>query len=77
MVVFVAALLILMVWLVATVLRRSQAVPSGSPGVPTQHPGPRLSAEEILAERLAHGNIEVEDYHRRLEALRQSRPKPS
>jgi putative membrane protein len=33
-------------------------------------PPPPTSAEEILAARLAHGEIDVDEYRKRLEALR-------
>lgn len=77
MLVVVVVVLVLLVWLASTTLRRSAEVPMGPQGAPVQHPGPRLTAEEILAERLAHGDIEVDDYHRRLEALHKPRPNPS
>ena len=79
MLVVMVALAVLLVWFVSTVVRRGSGVsPSFSAAPPPhQHPGPHRSAEDILAERLAHGDIEVDDYHRRLEALHKTRPNPS
>lgn len=81
MLVVMLAVVGLIIWLIASVVRRPMGPPPGFPP-PHQpgshqgasHAGPRLSAEEILAERLARGEIEVEDYHRRLEALKQTKP---
>ncbi|HYN32176.1 MAG TPA: SHOCT domain-containing protein [Ilumatobacteraceae bacterium] len=36
-----------------------------------RRPGQLLSAQEILAERLARGEIDTDDYRQRLDALRQ------
>jgi putative membrane protein len=36
-------------------------------------PPPRRSAEELLAERLARGDIDEEEYRRRLQALTEAR----
>ncbi|CAB4701872.1 unannotated protein [freshwater metagenome] len=78
MLVVMVALAVLLVWFVSTVVRRGSGVPpSFSAASPPQHSGPHRSAEDILAERLAHGDIEVDDYHRRLEALHKTRPNPS
>jgi putative membrane protein len=54
-------------WLVLTLVRR----PDGSQMPPPQHPAQqaRPSAADILAERLARGEIDVEDYERRRRAL--------
>ncbi len=41
---------------------------SGS-GTPTEYPGGR-SVEQILAERYARGDIDDDEYHRRLDVLR-------
>lgn len=81
MLIVMVAVVGLIVWLIASVARRPMGPPPGFGAPPPpgshhtpQHPGPRLSAEEILAERLARGEIEVDDYHRRLEALKQTKP---
>ena len=49
-------------WIVVTLVRRS----SGSRGAAP-------SAEQILAERFARGEIDAEEYRRRLETLRSGR----
>ena len=50
---------------------------AGYPGHPgPQPPHPMLAAEQTLADRLARGEIDVEDYEQRLAALRRSRPVP-
>ena len=77
MTIVMVAFLALVIWLAATALRRPSSGPAvfGAAPPPHQPPAPHRSAEDILAERLAHGDIEVDDYHRRLEALHKTRPK--
>jgi putative membrane protein len=65
------------VWLGTLLLRRpvspaTHSAPSAGPPVAY-----RPSPQEILAERLARGEIEPDDYHRRLEALSQPRASAS
>jgi putative membrane protein len=76
MLVIVVALAVLLVWCVRIALQRGAGATAsvGTAPPPHQHPGPHRSAEDILAERLAHGDIEIDDYHRRLEALHKTRP---
>ncbi|BDM69359.1 hypothetical protein HEK616_28460 [Streptomyces nigrescens] len=59
------ALLILIVVLIVRALSRSGPLHNG-------HPAPRggPSPEQILAERYARGEIDEEEYHRRLATLR-------
>ncbi len=59
-----------LIWIVLTLVKRSHADPQiHTPGAP---PAPvKASAQEILAERLARGEIEPDDYRLRLETLRQ------
>ncbi|MEY9848197.1 hypothetical protein [Streptacidiphilus sp. MAP5-3] len=90
MVIFWVLLLIIIVLLVRFMARRSrwnaqqahQSGPGTAPG-PGGWPGPPKwgpraqaapSAEQLLAERLARGDIEVDDYYRRLAALRGEPP---
>ena len=49
----------LVIWVVATLVR--------SPGTPRE---PSVDPERILAERFARGEINEDDYRRRLDALR-------
>ena len=76
MTIMMVAFVALVIWLVTTALRRNASGPAafGVSPPPHEHSGPHRSAEDILAERLAHGDIEVDDYHRRLEALHKTRP---
>ena len=69
------------IWLAVAVIRRpNHTLHSVAPGLPAQPsaPSPNMpTAPEILAERLARGEIEPDDYRRRLDALSQpvaSRP---
>lgn len=51
-----------------------QAYPVPHEFVPPVHPA--AAAEQVLAERLARGEIDVSDYEQRLAALRRSHPAP-
>ncbi len=53
-------------WIVVTLIRHN------SPTHP--HHAPIPDAEQILHERVARGEIEVEEYQQRLQALRSNRP---
>ena len=64
--IFWIALVGLIVFLVVRLLRGS-----GGWSGPSYHPG---EAEEILHRRLANGEIDVEEYERRMAALRAQRP---
>lgn len=81
MVIVMLAVIGLIVWLLVAAARRPYGPPPGFGGPPSAPSATgahqRATAEEILAERLARGEIEVDDYHRRLEALRQQRPPQS
>jgi putative membrane protein len=57
-------LVILVVW---AVLRMTQ---SHATGAAASAPAPRSSAEDVLADRLARGEINPEEYRERLAALR-------
>lgn len=64
-----------LVWIGIAVLRRNHLTPLRWPGTPHDAPAaagppPRPTAEEILAERLARGEIEPDEYRQRLDALR-------
>ena len=54
----------LVVWLVAALVRE------GPQKTTTDTESPTASAERILAERYARGDIDADDYHRLLEDLR-------
>ena len=58
-----------LIWLGVTLLKRSHTPQLHSPGAP-QVATPPPTAQEILAERLARGEIEPDDYRQRLAALR-------
>ena len=58
----------------------SRGGPSGPPqwgSGPTRSAGPTAGAEQILSERLARGEIDVEEYRLRLAALREGAGPPS
>ena len=62
-----------LIWLGITLLRRSHTAPqlptAGVAAAPAATPA-RATAQEILAERLARGEIEPDDYRARLDVLR-------
>jgi putative membrane protein len=58
----VVVVIVLVVWMVT---RLTQAHP-----VSTSAPQPRSSAEDVLADRLARGEIDEDEYRRRRDALR-------
>lgn len=67
----VAGFWIIIIWAGASLARR--AFPSRStPQTPVEAGQTRTSAEQILAERLARGEIDPDDYRHRLEVLRSS-----
>lgn len=61
-----------LIWVGVTLLRRPHLAPQAhAAGVATVAATPlKPTAEEILAERLARGEIEPDDYRTRLDALR-------
>lgn len=81
--VLVVALWSLLIWLVVSAVRRTtgpstpSAPPSppapgapGSAGATAVPSSPTAGAEQILAERLARGEIDPDEYRQRLDALR-------
>ena len=62
-----------LIWLVVTLVRRpNYSLHAGPPGFISQQTAPSptaQTAQEILAERLARGEIEPDDYRSRLDAL--------
>ncbi|WP_407840666.1 SHOCT domain-containing protein [Streptomyces sp. DSM 116496] len=60
--------------LVVRALRRDGA---DGPTVPAPHPTPDKGAEKLLAERFARGEIDDEEYRRRLAVLRAHAPGPT
>jgi putative membrane protein len=63
-----------LIWIGVTLLKRNHTpqLTAAAPSVaaPSAAAPPRPTAQEILAERLARGEIEPDDYRQRLEALR-------
>jgi putative membrane protein len=66
-----------LIWLGVTLIRRTghtphpQATAPTSPGAPAAPPpAVRPSPQEVLADRLARGDIDPDDYRQRLDALR-------
>jgi putative membrane protein len=58
-------------WIVVIVLVVWLAVRAGSQG--RENPRARLTPEEILRERLARGEIDTEEFQRRMDVLRQGK----
>ena len=58
-----------LIWIGVTLLKRNHTPQLHAPGAPLPSVS-RPTAQEILAERLARGEIESDDYRQRLEALR-------
>jgi putative membrane protein len=59
-----------LIWIGIILLRHNHHVPQPTPPN-AEPPGQRSSAQEILAERLARCEIEIDDYRQRLEVLRE------
>ena len=66
---FWIAIIVLIVFFVVRLLRPGTTWPG-----PGNHPLLPDAAEEILHRRLANGEIEVDEYERRMAALRAQRP---
>jgi putative membrane protein len=58
-------------WVVVTLVRHDGAIGRQPP--PSVPPPGRQSAEDILHERFARGEIDVDEYHQRVDALRAKR----
>ena len=64
-----------LIWIGVTLLKRNQTPQPHAPAAPPIAAGSvattsRPTAQEILSERLARGEIEIDDYLKRVEALR-------
>ena len=65
------------IWAVISLVRRTNGgAPRAGQSAPFAPPAARATAEEILAERLARGEIDPDEYRHRLEALRGTPPSP-
>lgn len=60
-------------WVVVTLIRQGNRHPYAPPSPPPAGFGLPPDPRQILAERLARGEIEVDDYNARLAALRDDR----
>lgn len=58
------------IWIGVTLLKRNHSSQLHAPGAPPVAIAAKSTAQEILAERLARGEIEPDDYRQRFEALR-------
>ena len=65
-----------LIWIGVTLLKRNHSPQLHAPGAPSAATPAQPNAQEILAERLARGEIEPDDYRLRVEALRTHRPSP-
>jgi putative membrane protein len=74
MMIMMVAFWVGLIWIGVTLLKRNHTpqLTAAAPSVaaPSAAAPPRPTAQEILAERLARGEIEPDDYRQRLEALR-------
>ncbi len=64
------------IWVGISLIRRTAQVAPSHAGATTPTPvatPPPPNPQDVLAERLARGDIDLEDYRQRLEALRQGR----
>lgn len=69
MVIMMIAFWVGLTWIGVTLLKRNQPAQLHTPGTPPAAPARATpTALEILAERLARGEIEPDDYRQRLEA---------
>ena len=59
-----------LIWIGVTLLKRNHTPQVHAPGVPPVMTPAKPTAQEILAERLARGEIEPDDYRLPFEALR-------
>jgi putative membrane protein len=66
-----------LIWIGVTLIKRSHHAPelhtAGAPMVAAPAAAPKPTAQEVLADRLARGEIEPDDYRARLEALRSTK----
>lgn len=67
-------LMMVLVWsaliaIVVLLTRRANHQPSAGPTTPSPTPASTTTAQQILAERLARGEIDIEDYRTRKQAL--------
>ena len=78
-IVFWALVVFVIVLLVRHFSRTGQRPPGGPAGYGPPGPGhgPASGPEQVLAERYARGEIDEEEYHRRLATLRGSAGQPS
>jgi putative membrane protein len=67
-------------WVAVTLIRHNAHRPAGAPpappyAAPPSPPSPPSDPREILADRLARGEIEIDDYRARVDALEHSPPR--
>ena len=62
------------VWLIITLIRhRGGSINGAAASPPTNRGADRPDPEDILHERLARGEIDIDEYHQRVDALRSKR----
>ena len=69
MAVMMVAFVVAAVWLIVTLVGRNASPPDRLGGT-----AERLGPDDILHERFARGEIDVDEYHQRIDALRAKRP---
>lgn len=70
MLLFVVLMVAALVWIAVSLSSRQGRAPT----TPLSPAAPQQAAEEILAQRLARGEMDIDDYRARLEALRRPQP---
>lgn len=70
MMIMMVAFWVGIIWIGVTLLKRNHSPQLHAPGAPPAATPAKPTAPEILAERLARGEIEPDDYRLRVEALR-------
>ena len=58
-----------LIWIGVTLLKRNHTPQLSTPAAPQAAAPAKPTAQEILAERLARGEIEPDDYRQRVDAL--------
>lgn len=64
-------------WLIVTLIRHNTHHTTGTPPAPSHQapPSPTSEPRQLLAERLARGDIDIDDYRARLDALEHAPPR--
>ncbi len=61
-----------LIWIGVTLVKRNHTPQLHAPGAMALAPSSKPTAEDILADRLARGEIDTEEYRHRVDAIRTS-----